>query len=82
MSCGVGHRRGSGPALLWLWRRLVTTAPIGPLAWEHPYATGAAQEMAKRQKKKIYMGRQGARIAKTILKKKKKKEERRRNHPI
>ena len=52
MSCGVGHRRGSDPALLWLWRRLVATAPIGPLAWEPPCATGVAQEMAKRQKKK------------------------------
>ena len=52
MSCGVGRRRGSDPALLWLWHRLAATAPIGPLAWEPPYAAGAAQEMAKRQKKK------------------------------
>ena len=51
MSCGVGHRRGSDPVLLWLWRRLVAAAPIRPLAWEPLYATGAAQEMAKRQKK-------------------------------
>ena len=48
VSCGVGRRRGSDPALLWLWRRLVATALIGPLAWEPPYAAGAAQEMAKR----------------------------------
>ena len=27
-SCGVGHRRGSDLALLWLWRRPVATAPI------------------------------------------------------
>ena len=40
------------PALLWLWRRPVATAPIRPLTWEHPYAEGAAQEMAKRQKTK------------------------------
>ena len=61
MSCGVGCRRGSDPALLWLWRRPVATAPIQPLPWEPPYATGAAQEIAtttttttkdKRQKKK------------------------------
>ena len=52
MSCGIGRRRGSDPALLWLWRRLAATAPIQPLAWEPPYAAGAAQEMAKRQKKK------------------------------
>ena len=50
MSCGVGHRRGSDAALLWLWHRLAATAPIQPLAWEPPYAAGAAQEMAKRQK--------------------------------
>jgi len=52
VSCGVGHRLGSDPMLLWLWRRPVATAPIQPLAWEPPYAAGAAQEMAKRQKKK------------------------------
>ena len=51
MSCGVGCRRGSDPTLLWLWRRSVAAAPIGPLAWEPPCAVGAAQEMAKRQKK-------------------------------
>ena len=37
---------------LWLWRRPVATALIRPLAWEPPYAVGAAQEMAKRPKKK------------------------------
>ena len=46
MSCGVGRRHGSDPALLWLWRRLAATAPIRPLAWEPPYAAGAAQEIA------------------------------------
>ena len=25
---GVGHRHGSDPQLLWLWRRLAATAPI------------------------------------------------------
>ena len=49
------------PKLLWLWCRPVATAPIQPLAWEPPYAAGAAQEIAtttttttttKRQKKK------------------------------
>ena len=52
MSCGVGCRGGSDPALLWLWRRPGATAPIQPLAWEPPYAAGAAQEISKRQKKK------------------------------
>ena len=50
MSCGVGSRCGSDPALLWLWRRLVATALIRPLSWEPPYAVGAALEKAKRQK--------------------------------
>ena len=45
MSCGVGYRLGSDPVLLWLWRRLAATAPIQPLAWEPPYAAGAAQEI-------------------------------------
>ena len=49
LSCGVGRRRGgSDPALLCV----CATAPIQPLAWEHPYVTGAAQEMAKKTKKK------------------------------
>ena len=52
VSCGVGCRRGSDPALLWLWHRLAAAAPIGPLAWEPPYAVGAVQEIAKRRKKK------------------------------
>ena len=49
MSCGVGRRLGLHPELLWLWCRLVATAPIRPLAWEPPYATGVALEKAKRQ---------------------------------
>ena len=52
VSCGVGCRRSLDPTLLWLWRRLVAMALIRPLAWEPPYAAGAAQEIAKRQKKK------------------------------
>ena len=30
------------PALLWLWHRPAATVPIRPLAWESPYAMGAA----------------------------------------
>ena len=53
VSCGVGCRRSLDPVLLWLWRsRPVAVAPIRPLAWELPYATGAALEEAKRQKRK------------------------------
>ena len=47
MSCGVGCNYGSNLALLWLWRRPAAAAPIQCLAWELPYATGAA---LKRQK--------------------------------
>ena len=50
--CRLQTHLGLDPVLLWLWRRPVATALIGPLAWEPPYATGAAQEMAKRPKKK------------------------------
>ena len=40
------------PELLWLRRRLAATAPIGPLAWEPPYAVGVALERAKEKRKK------------------------------
>ena len=49
MSCGVGHRQGSDPILLRLWYRPAATPLLQPLAWEPPYAAGAA---LKRQKKK------------------------------
>ena len=39
---GVGCRYSLDPTLLWLWCRLAAIAPIGPLAWELPYATGDA----------------------------------------
>ena len=34
MSCSVGGRHDSDPALLWLWCRPATVAPTRPLAWE------------------------------------------------
>ena len=40
MSCGVGHRHGLDPVLLWLWHRPEAIAPIQLLAWETPYAMG------------------------------------------
>ena len=39
---GVGHRCSLDPALLWLWGRPATAAPVRPLAWEPPYAAGVA----------------------------------------
>ena len=35
-----------------LWCRVVATALTRPLAWEPPYAAGAALEIAKKDKKK------------------------------
>ena len=55
MSCSILHRCGLNPALLWLWCRPTAAAPIRPLAWELPYASGAALK----SKKKNGNGRQG-----------------------
>ena len=52
MSYGVGHRSGSDPELLWLWRRPVATAPIRSLAWEPPYAMGSGPRKGKKTKNK------------------------------
>ena len=44
-------------ALLWLWCRPAATALIQPLAWEPPYAAGAAlktEEREKEKKKRIF----------------------------
>ena len=49
MSCGVGHRQGLDPEWLWLWHRPTAAAPIRPLAWELPYASGAAPRRKKRK---------------------------------
>ena len=64
MSCGVGCRQGSGPALLWLWRRLAAVAPIGPLAWEPLYAAGAALEKKSKRHThtKVYILERGRKI--------------------
>ena len=55
MNCVVGHRLGSDLALLWLWHRLATTAPIQPLAWEPLYASGVALKRQKKKKKKKFL---------------------------
>ena len=52
MSYGVGHRHSSDPVWLWLWCRPAATAPIRPLAWELPYATGMALKRRKKERKK------------------------------
>ena len=52
VSCGVGCRRGSDLALLWLWCRMAAVAPIPPLAWEPPYAAGVSLKRQKINKTK------------------------------
>ena len=48
MSCGVGYRHSLDLVAVTV-HQPAATAPICPLAWELPYATGVAR---KRQKKK------------------------------
>ena len=50
MNYGVGRRHGSDPVLL--WHRPAATAPIRPLTWEPPYATGVALKRQKDKKEK------------------------------
>ena len=52
MSCGVGCRHSSDPALLWLWRRPAATAPIGPLALGTSICHTSAPIKGKKTKKK------------------------------
>ena len=49
---GVGHRRGSDPALQWLWHRPAAAAPIQSLAWELAYAAGVALKSKQTNKQK------------------------------
>ena len=51
VSCGVGCRHGSDPALLRLWHGPAAAALIRPLAWERPYATGVALKGQKDKNK-------------------------------
>ena len=61
MSSGVGQRLGSDLALLWLWCRLAAVAPIRPLAWELPYAAGAALKEKGKERDVSPEGKQEAR---------------------
>ena len=51
MSWGAGRKRSLDLASLWLWCRLAATAPMGPLAWEPPYATGLTLKSKFKKKK-------------------------------
>ena len=48
MGYGVGCRCSSDPALLWPWHRPAAIALIQSLAWELPYAVGAALKKRKK----------------------------------
>ena len=52
MSCGLCWRCGLAPVLLWLWHKLAAAPPIEPLAWELPYAVGAALKNKKKKNEK------------------------------
>ena len=52
MSSGVGRRRNSDLALLWLWLSPAAVALTRPLAWEPPYAVSVALKKKKKKKKK------------------------------
>ena len=43
----IYEEAGSIPMLLWLCGRQAAIAPIRPLAWEIPYATGVALKQKK-----------------------------------
>ena len=51
MSCGVCQRCGSDLVLLWLWLWPAAVALIRSLAWEPPYAVGAALKIQKKKKR-------------------------------
>ena len=51
MSCDVGRRCSLDSVSLWLWCRPAAIAPIRPLAWQPPYAVGAAPKETPPPKK-------------------------------
>ena len=51
MSCGIGRRCVSDLAFLWLWCRLAAVLLIRFLAWDPPYAAGAA--LKRKQKCRV-----------------------------
>ena len=77
MSCGVGPRCGLDLALLWLWCRPAAAALIQPLAWELPYAVGAALKSRRKEGRKE-RERERERERKKERKKKERKKEKKR----
>ena len=60
MSCGVGHRCGLDPVMLWLWCRPASIAPVGPLAWEPPHAARSHPRKGKKTKNKTKQNKKAA----------------------
>ena len=50
MSCSIGPRCGLDLVWMWLWLWCRQAAPIHLLAWEPPYATGAAKKQKEKKK--------------------------------
>ena len=73
VSCGVGARRDSDPALLWLWCRPVATALIWPLARKLTCALGGAlkshnnsNNTKERKKERRKEGRKEGRLSQDL----------------
>ena len=63
MSCGVVRRHGLDSALLWLWHRLAPVALMQPLAWELPYASGAALKRQINPEESVWMKKERAGVS-------------------
>ena len=63
--------------LLWLWCRPVSSAPIGPLDWEPPYAMSTKRQRDKKKKKKKKKKEKKTKKKKKKKKKKRKKKQKR-----
>ena len=75
MSCAVGRRCSLDLALLRLWCKLAAVAPIRPLAWEPPYATGEALKGQKTPPPKGTHAFKLPRVSEIIQRLKKKKKD-------
>ena len=64
MSCGVGRRHSSDPAL----HRPVATSPIGTLAREPPHAAGAALKNKNKTNKQTNKQKQGYTVLRSLVK--------------
>ena len=53
VSCVECHRCGSYLVVLWLCARLAAVASVQPLAWEPPYAEGAAVKRPREIERKM-----------------------------